>query len=65
MILGDEIKKKTVGEMYKTVQIFFKMNLDKRLNKKTLIDNTFKALMFNISITATKNAELRRELNIN
>ena len=51
--------------MYKTFKIFFKIDLEKILNKKTLIDNTFKALMFNISITATKNAELRRELNIN
>ena len=25
MILGDEFKKKTVGEIFKTVQIFFKM----------------------------------------
>ena len=64
MILGDEIKKKTVEEMSKTVQIFFKMYLDKSLNKKQFIENTYKALICNIAITATKNAEVRKELNL-
>ena len=64
MLLGDEIKKKTVWEMYLTLKIFFKTQLDQRLNKKEFIENTFKALMCNIAITASKNAELRRELNL-
>ena len=32
IILGSELPKKTVGDMHKTVTIFFKMSLDKKLN---------------------------------
>ena len=64
IILGSELPKKTVGDMHKTVTIFFKMSLDKKLNTSKYIDHFYKALICNIAITATKNEVLRKQLKI-
>ena len=41
IILGKELKKKTVGEMFKTVQIFFNSHLDKRLYHRDNLENFY------------------------
>ncbi len=64
IILGKELPKKTVGDMHKTVKIFFKMNLDKKLNTSKYIDHFYKALICNVAITATKNEVLRKQLKL-
>ena len=64
IILGSELSKKTVGDMHKTVKIFFKMNLDKKLNTSKYIDHFYKALICNVAITATKNEALRKQLKL-
>ena len=51
IILGNELKKKTVGEMYKTVHIFFSTSLDKKLYNKNNVDNTYIALICNIAVS--------------
>ncbi len=63
MILGDEFKKKTVGEILKTVQIFFKMSL-KKYNYQTNIKNTYEALICNVAVTLKKNENLRKQLGL-
>ena len=55
IILGNELKKKTVGEMYKTVHIFFSTSLDKKLYNKNNVDNTYIALICNIAVSYNNN----------
>tara|TARA_Y100000816_G_C26093770_1_gene578406 strand:- start:894 stop:1316 length:423 start_codon:yes stop_codon:yes gene_type:complete len=50
-ILGNELKKKTVGEMFKTLQIFFKSHLDKRLYNSTNLENFYIFLICNVAAT--------------
>ena len=61
MILGDEFKKKNVGEILKTVEIFFKMNL-KKYNNQTNIKNTYEALLCNVAVTLKRNDNVRKQL---
>ena len=63
IILGDEFKKKTVGEMLKTVQIFFKMSL-KKYNNQTNIKNTYEALICNVAVTLKKSESVRKQLGL-
>ena len=55
IILGNELKKKTVGEMYKTVHVFFSTSLDKKLYNKNNVDNTYIALICNIAVSYNNN----------
>ena len=64
IILGSELPKKTVGDMHKTVMIFFKRKLDKKLNTSKYIDHFYKASICNIAITATKNEAIRKQLKL-
>ena len=63
IIFGDEFKKKTVGEMLKTVQIFFKMSL-KKYNNQTNIQNTYEALICNVAVTLKKSESVRKQLGL-
>ena len=55
IILGNELKKKTVGEMYKKVHVFFSTSLDKKLYNKNNVDNTYIALICNIAVSYNNN----------
>ena len=63
IILGDEFKKKTVGDMLKTVQIFFKMSL-KKYNNQTNVKNTYNALICNVAVTLKKNENVKKQLGL-
>ena len=62
IILGNELKKKTVGEMYKTVHIFFSTSLDKKLYNKNNVDNTYIALICNIAVSYNNNNKVSKSI---
>ena len=62
IILGKELKKKTVGEMFKTVQIFFNSHLDKRLYHRDNLENFYIFLICNVAATLQRNDKYAKSL---
>ena len=62
IILGKDLKKKTVGEMFKTMQIFFRSHLDKGLYHRDNLENFYIFLICNIAATLQRNDKYTKSL---
>ena len=65
IFLGDELSKKTVGEMRKTVLIFAEQNFNKEFINQQILEPLYKVLINIVAITAQSNESVKKQLEIN
>ena len=65
IFLGDELPKKTVGEMRKTVLIFAEQNFNKEFINQQILEPLYKVLINIVAITAQSNESVKKQLEIN
>lgn len=64
IILGDELSKKTVDEMSKTVLIYAEQNFNNDFTGQDILESLYKVLICITAITGQSNETIKKQLDI-